>query len=135
MIFIDSSVFIAYANQRDRFHIRSEALIRDAVQGEYGQAVTSDYVFDEVVTTTLVRTRDFAIARSVGEYLLSSEVDLRRVEERDFETAWGFFEKYRNLSFTDCTCLALMKARTIRRIASFDGGFLGKAEVVGLESE
>ncbi len=134
MIFIDSSVFIAYANKRDRFHSRAETLIRDTVQGEYGQAITSDYIFDEVVTTTLVRTRDFQLAKSIGEYLLSSEVDMMRVEEKDFEMAWEFFAKYRNLSFTDCTCLGVMKARNMRRIESFDSGFLGKADVVGLES-
>lgn len=130
MIFIDTSVFVAYYNRRDIHHERSFELIKRAIEGYYGKIFTSDYVFDESVTVTLVRTKDIEKAIALGECILNSERELLSVDETCFFESWNLF-KVVEMSFTDCTNLSLMKLYGIDKIMTFDIGFRDKGvEVV-----
>jgi len=42
-----------------------------------------------------------------------------------FNKAWKYFQRYKELSFTDCTSLALIEEYEIDYIASFDSDFDG----------
>lgn len=134
--FIDSNIFIAFANQRDRDHARSSELLDEVRRGEFGQPYTSDYVFDEVVTTALVRTGRLATAIKAGKIILGSKEEsipslarLVRVDERIFAEAWATFKagRFEGLSFTDHTILAQLKEFKIDTLISFDKGFDGLA--------
>jgi predicted nucleic acid-binding protein len=125
MIFIDTNAFVAYYNKRDVHHERSLVLIKRAMEGYYGKVFTSDYIFDESVTVTLVRTKDIKRAIALGEYILNSEINLLNVDEKCFFESWNLFEKVK-MSFTDCTCLLLMKLYGIGNIMTFDMGFRDK---------
>lgn len=130
MIFIDTNVFVAYYNKRDIHHERSLELIKRAIEGYYGKIFTSDYVFDESVTVTLVRTKDIEKAVALGEYILNSEIELLSVDETRFFESWNLFKEI-EMSFTDCTNLSLMKLYGIDKIMTFDMGFRDKGvEVV-----
>ena len=116
--FIDSNIFIAFANKRDRDHARSMELMDRLRRGEFGQPYSSDYVFDEAVTTALIRTGRLDAAVKMGKILLGSKeesipslVRLIRVDERIFAEAWATFKagKFEGLSFTDHTILAQLK--------------------------
>jgi hypothetical protein len=130
-IFIDTSVFVAVRNKRDRNHQRARELMKRALMAEFGVIHTSDYVIDEAVTTALARTRNHQIAVNTGRYILDSErIEKLPVSPEDFKLAWSKFQtiKDRLLSFTDCTSLALMERRGIERIVSFDSHFDGLSE-------
>ena len=130
MIFIDTNVFVAYYNKRDLHHEKSLELIEMAVEGYYGKIFTSDYVFDESVTVTLVRTKDIERAVALGAYILNSEIELLSVDEDCFFESWNLFKDVK-MSFTDCTNLSLMKLYGINKIMTFDRGFRNKGvEVV-----
>jgi predicted nucleic acid-binding protein len=129
VIFIDSSVFIAYANKKDFHHEKAVKIFRNIVDGVYRKAFFSDYIFAETVTVMFLKT-EFILAEKFGEYLLSSEIELLKVDEGVFERAWEIFRKTRTMSFTDCSSLALMELLEIRKIATFDKGFSEKAEVI-----
>lgn len=90
----------------------------------------SDYIFAEVVTVMLLKT-GFVRAEKFGKYLLSSEIEFSRVDEKAFERTWEIFRTTKNMSFTDCSNLALMELLKIKKIATFDKEFSGKAEVIG----
>jgi predicted nucleic acid-binding protein len=103
-------------------------------RGEHGQPYSSDYVLDEAVTATLVRTGRVAIAIKVGKLLLGSAeekvpplVRLLRVDEQAFGDAWKTFKsgKFERLSFTDHTILGQVRLLGIDSVASFDSGFDG----------
>jgi len=135
-IFVDTGVFVAFANKKDRDHKRSVELLDRLRKGEFGHAYTSDYVFDETVTTTLVRTGRHRTAAKAGKIVLGSREEsipalakLVRVDERAFDEAWKRFQsgKFGGLSFTDHTILAQMNDLKIGLVLSFDGGFDGKA--------
>lgn len=120
-VFLDSSVFVAYYNERDFHHKASVEQIKKCAEGDFGELFTSDYVFDESVTVTLVKA-GLEKAVELGDYLLNSEVTLLEVDKDAFTRAWGEF-KSAGMSFTDCTNIALMRLHGIEKILTFDRGF------------
>lgn len=130
-ILIDASVFCAYANLKDVHHSHSKQIIKDVVSGKYGDAVITDYIFDEIVTV-VARKVHKEKAIQIGKFLLSSEVILTRVNTLVFEKAWEVFNGAANLSFTDCTCVAFMQLFEVKKIATFDKEFgkIGGVEIV-----
>ena len=130
-VFIDTGIFVAVRNKKDRNHRRATELMRRALVAEFGIIHTSDYVIDEAVTTALARTRNHQIAVNTGKYILDSpRIERLSVSQEDFALAWAKFQSVRDrlLSFTDCTSLALMERHGIKRILSFDSHFDGLAE-------
>jgi len=131
--FIDTGIFVAFHNMRDARHGRARELIERAVGGEFGVLYTSDYVFDESVTTALARTGNPRIAIDVGRMILGELEGVPpflvvvEVDRTAFKEAWRMFAAYaeRGLSFTDCTSIALIKLKGIDSIMSFDSGFDG----------
>ncbi|WP_457554992.1 type II toxin-antitoxin system VapC family toxin [Candidatus Pyrohabitans sp.] len=120
--FIDTSAIVAYYNSRDQHHTQAVEILSRAIKGEYGRLFISDYVFDEAVTVTLVRTKNLGLALMLGEVLLNSEIEILRVDEDAFTLAWEIFRDAK-MSFTDCTSLALMRLYGIPTIITFDRGF------------
>lgn len=108
----------------------------DVRRGKFGAAYTSDYVFDEAVTTALIRTGRVDLAIKVGKLILGSEeesvpslVRLVRVDERIFSKAWTTFKtgQFEGLSFTDHTILAHLGEFKMDALISFDTDFDGLA--------
>ena len=120
--FIDTSAIVAYYNSRDQHHRQAVEILSRAIKGEYGSLFISDYVFEEAVTVTLVRTKNLELAVRLGEVLLNSEIEILRVDEDAFTLAWEIFRDAK-MSFTDCTSLALMRLYGIPTIITFDRGF------------
>ncbi len=126
-VFIDSSVFVAYYNERDLHYKASVELIKKCVEGDFGELFTSDYVFDEAVTVTLVKT-SLAKAIELGNYLLNSEVVVLKVDKDAFNVAWERFKSV-EMSFTDCTNIAVMRLHGIDKILTIDRGFKQVKEI------
>ncbi len=130
-VFLDTGIFVAFHNTRDANHTRALELIRTLVEGEFGNAYTSDYIFDEAVTVALVRTGRPENAMAVGRMILGEItapfLAILRVGDKAFQEAWRLFSQHadRGLSFTDCTSIALLRTRGIESIVSFDADFDG----------
>ncbi len=124
MIFLDTSLLVAYIVDKDSNHGRAISLINDIVSGKYGSAVTSDYIFDETVTVVLVRTKSMEAAVTSGR-LIRESVAILPVGDSVFEKSWNIFKNQRStmFSFTDCTILALIAENHVDRLATFDGEF------------
>jgi uncharacterized protein len=121
-IFIDSSVFCAFANKRDVHHKNAVEIIRNCVKSEYGKPITTDYVFDEIISVITRRTnRDNAI--KFGVTLLDSEIFIAKIDATTFEKSWNIFKKEKNFNFTDCSILSFMKTFQIKKLATFDKEF------------
>lgn len=124
MIFLDSSFLVAFAVDGDSNHPNATKAMQKVASSAYGEAVISDYVFDETVTVALVRTRDIRKARLIGESLLDS-FRMLRVDESVFERAWQRFRSQRGarFSFTDSVTIELMQENGIKNLATFDEEF------------
>jgi predicted nucleic acid-binding protein len=122
VIFVDTSYWVAQANERDRHHADAVALLAD--HGDAG-LVTSNHVRGE--TWTYLRRRAGhrhavafldAIERSprVRVVTVPDELEaqalrwLRRHDEREY-------------SFVDATSFALAKALRVHEVLAFDGDF------------
>ncbi len=123
-LFVDASVFCAYANKDDVHHAKAKAVLLAVAHGDHGKAITTDYVFDESVTVAL-RKASKAVALELGSAILDGEVLLVKVGTIAFSRAWELFKKTHGLSFTDCTNLTCMELFGITTIATFDKGFTG----------
>ena len=90
MIFLDTSVLVSYLVEGDSNHPRAKVSVNEIISGKHGSAVTSDYVFDEMVTVVLVRSKFLDTAATVGE-LIKESIAMIRIDERIFENSWMVF--------------------------------------------
>ncbi len=121
MILLDTSLIIAYSNKADMQHKRAVHVFDDIDSGMYGTPAITDYIFDEVVTVMLARTKNFKTVVQTGEKLLASTLFFK-LDSEIFGLSWDIFkaqEKMR-LSFTDCSILATCRVNRINTIATFD---------------
>ena len=129
-VLIDSGIFIAFHNIKDENHDRAKKLIREIAEGRHGTAYTTDYIFDEAVTTALMRTGKHDIAIELGKHILGVNVkfvSMIQIDLTSFSQAWKLFNKYidKKLSFTDCVSIAVIKNYGLNKIVSFDRDFDG----------
>lgn len=86
--------------------------------------VTSDYVYDELLT--LFRSRGYLDrAKEWVEQVQHSRLDVARVTEEDIQAATGVFFKFadKDWSFTDCTSRVVMERLGIQTALAFDDHF------------
>ena len=57
MILIDSNVLIAYFNEADKNHILARQVLKRIENSSYGDAIISDYIFNELITVTLLKKK------------------------------------------------------------------------------
>jgi len=124
-IFIDSSAYIAYYNKRDENHEKAKNFLDKIKSKEISPIIfyTSDYIFDEVLTTIIALTGRKDLAIKVGNAIFSSKITkIIKVDSKIFNEAWELFKKYKDKtwSFTDCTSFIIMKINNIKRAFTFD---------------
>ena len=120
-LFVDTSAWFAYFNALDRDHTGVAAVLE-----EWGQRLlTTDYVFDELVTLCWYRAGHEAACRA-GEVLRAPGVaEVVTVTPADVESAWTRFRRAadKQYSFTDCTSFAVMERLRIGVAAAVDADF------------
>lgn len=125
-VFIDSSFFKAFIDEKDDFHKKSCEILK-ILEKEKSYLVTSNYILDE--TITLIRVRcGIERVRDLREALVKlSFFKIIRATSLDEEKAWDWFwNDWSKLSYTDCVSFAVMKRLEIEKVATFDEHF-GKA--------
>lgn len=131
-LLVDTGVVVAALNERASRHTVAKAAMDAAFTGRYGRIFTTDYVFDEVVTLALKKTRSHKAAMVMADAILGRGgrprvFDMLMVTGPIFRDAVEVFEKYsdQELSFTDATTIACMRRRGIDQVLSFDDDFDG----------
>jgi uncharacterized protein len=120
-VFVDTGAWFAFFVASDPDH----HAVAEALSGWEGRLLTTDYVFDELVT--LVRYRaTHGDARRVGDALRAGSVaELIGLQRRDIDRAWERFvrEPDKRYSFTDCTSFALMNRLGLDTAVAVDDHF------------
>jgi len=127
-VFLDTGFILALKNKDDKNFSIAQSWMRRFLKNEFGKIYTSMFVFNELVTSALVRIRRVDFAKNIGEYILNSpRINLVGFTDDDFAKAWGFFQKYieKRLSFTDCSILIQCERLNCHFIATFDKHFKG----------
>lgn len=123
MIFLDTGFLLALEIEEDEHHAQALRIYEDIINRKYGDAVLSDYIFDETMTLVMSRTGSSKGAARLGSGIRDS-YSLIRISDAVFESAWEIFRDQKGaLSFTDCASIALMEDIGIGNIATFDRGF------------
>ena len=124
MIFLDSSVIVAYRNQDDANHADALRLFSELQKGRYAGGLVTDYIVLETVTV-VKRLMGHEAAVETGEALLGAgDITVMRSTQL-FPHAWREFKarSTTGLSFVDASNLAAMKLAGVTRIATFDREF------------
>jgi len=126
-VFIDTSFFISRFNKKDKFHQEAMEFLNKVREGRVQFVfVTSDYVFDETITTILCQTRRHDVAEKCGETILKSRtLAIAYVDETLLRDAWHLFKERTDKlwSFTDCTSFTFMEKIGARTALAFDENF------------
>jgi len=120
-VFVDTSGWYAYAREDEPAH----GPVRKAIEQWEGRLVTTDFVFDEIVTLARMRLGSAHAAR-IGDTLLDpGVVELVRLLPEDFEDAWALFKKNKDKSwsFTDCSSFAVMRRLRLTSAVATDRHF------------
>ena len=121
-IFVDTSAWYAIIDKNDQDHAAAVSKIQILDR----PLVTSNYIFDEILTLLQVRVGP-SIAIPFGQKLWDQEVSaLVRITEEDEEKAWRVFRQCadKGFSFTDCTSFALLERLDINTVFAFDDHFV-----------
>lgn len=139
-IFIDTGVFYAHHDRDASRHEAATTALQVVAGGSLGTPFTSDYIVDEAITLTQRRV-DTKAALAIGNRILGrgafpAIVRTTRVDESVFDDALEVLERFddHSLSFTDATTIALLNARNIDAVLSFDDDFDGIVDRVDPES-
>ena len=123
-VFMDTGGWMACADRADPAYAPCRAA-RDRVLESGRTLITSDFVIDE--TLTLIRFRLGLRAADAWWQQIEGSGRLRweRVESDRFERARQLFFRYRDkdLSFTDCTSIALMRELRLSTVITTDRHF------------
>ena len=122
MIFVDTGAWYANLVDTDANHDKAYHWISSNRQ----PLLTTDYVFDEVMT--LLRSHGHSKRAAIfGSQILEHHLfaSLYTVSDLDFMAGWDIFRRYadKEWSFTDCVSFAVMQWLEITTAFAFDHHF------------
>jgi len=131
-VFVDTGIFYAHHDTDASRHAEGmEALNTVLKSPEYGHVLTSDYVYDEVVTLTHRRTGDITAGIEVGRRIRGEgypdAIEILHSSPQLFADAVTAHQEYADhaLSFTDAMTVTLVEHHDIDAVLSFDDNFDG----------
>lgn len=131
-VFVDTGVFYAHHDtDASRHAVATDALNAVLTSPEYGHVMTSDYIYDEAVTLTQMRTGTTDAGLEIGRRIRGdgypSAIDLVHSSPTLFDDAVAIQQTYADhgLSFTDSMTVAMVEHHDIERVLSFDDDFDG----------
>lgn len=127
-VFLDTSFLLALKNKDDKNHKDAKNWMKRFLKNEFGKIYVSTFVFDELVTISMIRVNNMSFTQRLGNYIMSSSrINVINVNRNDFHETWSLFKKYgkSGLSFTDCSILAQCKQLRCNLVATYDSHFNG----------
>ena len=106
--------------------IRTTQLPKRIIENPGGRLVTTDYIFDEVLTLLSARGHR-ALTKPLAPKLLAGEIcQFQWTNRADIEAAWLVFDRFQDKqwSFTDCVSYAVMKRLDIKEAFAIDEHFV-----------
>jgi hypothetical protein len=131
-VFVDTGVLYAHHDtDASRHETAVPALVRVLKDTQYGRVLTSEYVYDELVTLTYRRTGSVQAGIDVGRRIRGEgypeAIDLLYSSPTLFDAAVDMYEAFADheLSFTDAMTVAMVEHHDIDAVVSFDDDFDG----------
>ena len=122
-VFIDSGGFLAVMDRDDPLHPAARD-ISARLESIRSQLYTSNYIVDETCTLVRARTRHSLAAQFLRSLKTSGIIILRVTPAIEAEAERIFLRHAdKDFSFTDCTSFALIEAKRLDAVLSFDRHF------------
>ncbi len=117
---VDASAVVSLFDENDPNHKRAKKLASKLVSVE---RIVSNFVFAEIVTILSQKIGKQA-SIDAGNYL-NHEFTMIRLDPEIENSAWEIFKKQtsKNVSFVDCTIIALYKDGAFDKVFTFDTDF------------
>lgn len=120
---VDSVVWIGAKSKKDQYKQNCREIIDSFIKNDINKIFITDYILLETVSFLLTKSGFEEAYKSLIMFLQNERIEIVFVDKLMLETAKELFEKYKDLSLTDCSIIALMKERGIKYLFSFDSGF------------
>lgn len=125
MPFIDTNIFVAALNKKDKNHQEGRTILIKAFK-KFLWLQTSDYILNECLTVAWARTRNINLIQQLDSLIQGSEkIQILKVDEITFATAKSYMRKHPTIipTLTDWTTLVLMQNQKVSEILSLDTDF------------
>lgn len=125
MPFIDTNIFVAALNEKDKHHQKGKDLLTKAFK-KFPWLQTSDYILSECLNVAWARTKNISLMQQLDNLIQETEkIEMLKVDESSFSTAKSYMRKHPNVihRLVDWTTLVLMRDHEIPEILSFDKDF------------
>ncbi len=140
-LFLDAGPLVAAAVSSDLHHARGLAILRAIGSGQWSSAVTSDYVVTEACNFLRMKAKRREAVEGLMAILFGTAhappavSTILRIHGGRFASALERFRDdfERGLSLTDWTTIVAMQEAGITDLATFDRGFHGLVDVMGLK--
>lgn len=125
MIFIDTSAWVALTDANDRYHGAARTTYARIARGEFGRAVTTNYVALETLTMVRRNLGVEAAERLATAFEHSNELRAFWIEPTHHHDAVRLMlhHKDKQWSIVDCSSFVVMRALAIENAFAFDSDF------------
>lgn len=131
MIFSDTSFFVAYYNSRDVNHEKAVKIMKEVLDGIYGDIFTNNFIFGECATVLMRKlTNQEEVVKVVKD--ISEFVEVNNLGKEEFSEIIDLFlrKKSKKFSFFDLSILISMKKEKSTYLATFDKEFEKIGDIV-----
>ena len=121
-VLVDSDVFVSLGKEKDALHEKSLSLVGE-LKKRGALLVTSNYVFSEAITVISQRVSRRAAVEFIEKFKTSqSSISCLWIDTEIESLAIEIFKNQtsKNVSFVDCTNIALVQLYNMHAIFSFD---------------
>ena len=129
----DSGIFIGAKHKSDQYHSKSISIINAFAQGKINEIYITDYVLLETVNF-LLRKANYNTGLEAFNFIYHTDrIKLIFIDNFKLIGIKGLFEKYNDLSITDCSLVFIAQELNIKHIFSFDRMFDKLKEIERIE--
>lgn len=120
-IFVDSNYFIALANPKDSLHTVAFQLSKQIASEKYSVVISNLIVAETLTIISQKLGRKPAITTSIAIHN-NPDIEIIFIDRQLHERSLQLFNKIdkKNMSFIDCSILAVMQKKNIKQLLTFD---------------
>lgn len=120
-LFVDSNFFIALYNAEDSLHIQAQATASHIIKADCSLYI-SNYVLFEVLSVLSQKTGRQQSIMTGQNIINDAQITIIHINEALQQRTWEVFQEVtgKNISFVDCSTVAVMQYAGIRQLLTFD---------------
>lgn len=120
---IDSGVWIGARYQNDQYRKKALAIVDAFINKQIKEVHLTDYVLVETINFLLRKEGYETASEALDSFLESERVIIRYVDKMMLMRIRELGQRYKGLSLTDCSLIALAEETGVNDVFSFDSAF------------